>query len=319
MSQNDSHISHNNVARLNTKNVKYRSMTNFNKDLFLNELQVSLNIFTCEDTNMAYDTLVDILVKSLDKHAPIKIKKVCRTHSRFMNKSLSKAIMKRSSLKSKYLKNKNNINRTNYKKQRNLCVKLRDNAIKSDFQKATSNIKTNNKSFFYLIKPYMTNKGALCSTDINLIENSKIITNEKEIAETFIEYYTNIVKYSSGINPANIADTLDPGTSVSDIVNQILVKYRDHPSITCINRSNAHLGTFKFQELSREEVTNELKSTNPKKSIVIDGLPPQIIHTSSEILAKPLTDIINTSIKENIFSSKAKVAAIIPLFKKDNR
>lgn len=59
--------------------------------------------------------VVDIFKILLDKHAPVKIKKVRRNQSRFMNKGLSKAIMKRSSLKSKYLKNKNNINRNNYK------------------------------------------------------------------------------------------------------------------------------------------------------------------------------------------------------------
>ena len=307
------------VARLKTKIVKYRSMKNFNKDRFLNDLKSDLQNFTCEDTNMAYDKLIDIILKLLDKHAPTKSKKVRGNQSRFMNKDLSKAIMKRSYLKSKYLKNKNNVNRTNYKKQRNLCVKLRDNSIKSDFQKTTSNLKTNNKSFFDLIKPYMTNKGALCSTDINLIENGKIISNEDEIAEICIEYYTNIVKYSSGKNPVTIADALEPGTSACDIINRILGQYKDHPSITSINRNNSHLRTFQFQEVNIESVLKELKSINPKKSIGIDGLPPKIIQITCDVLAKPLTDIINKSLKENTFPSKAKIAAILPLLKKENR
>ena len=95
-----------------------------------------------------------------------------------MNKNLSKAIMKRSQLKSKYLKNKNNLNRQNYKKQRNYCVKLRDKAIKNDFDIAFSSLNSNIKPFYDIIKPYLTNKGGLCNTDINLIENGKIITND---------------------------------------------------------------------------------------------------------------------------------------------
>ena len=64
-----------------------------------------------------------------------------------MNKNLSRAIMHRSKLRSKYLKNKNTLNRTNYKKQRNICVKLRDKAIKSDFQNSFSNLKSNSNHF----------------------------------------------------------------------------------------------------------------------------------------------------------------------------
>ena len=67
------------------------------------------------------------------------------------------------------------INRQNYKKQRNHCVKLRDKAIKNDFDKAFSNIKLNSKPFYDIIKPYLTNKGALCGTDINLIENATLL------------------------------------------------------------------------------------------------------------------------------------------------
>ena len=90
-----------------------------------------------------------------------------------MNRDLSKAIMKRSQLKSKYLKNKNNLNRNNFKKQRNLCVKLRDKAIKTDFQNTTANLKSDSKPFYDLIKPYMTNKGALSNDDIILFEKGK--------------------------------------------------------------------------------------------------------------------------------------------------
>ena len=105
-----------------------------------------------------------------------------------MYKSLSKAIMERSKLKSKYLKNKNNTNQANYKKQRNFCVKLRDQTIKNDFDKAFTDMKSNNKPVYTIMKPYLTNKGALTTTDINLIENENIIINESEIANIFNDH-----------------------------------------------------------------------------------------------------------------------------------
>ena len=47
-----------------------------------------------------------------------------------MNKEMSKAIMKRSQLETKYNKTKQEADRNAYKKQRNLCVKLRRKAVK---------------------------------------------------------------------------------------------------------------------------------------------------------------------------------------------
>ena len=307
------------IARLNTKIISYRSMKNFNKENFLNELAQNLDTFNCIDTNMAYDRLLNILISVLDKHAPIKRKKVRGNQSRFMNRNLSKAIMKRSYLKSKYLKNKNNINRANYKKQRNLCVKLRDEAIKSDFQNTTSTLKSNSKPFYNLIKPYMTNKGALCSTDINLMENGKLVSKENVLADIFVDYYTNIVKYSSGKNPISIADTLEIGESYDVIIGAILEKYENHPSIISIKSKITYTDRFRFQSVRESDILKMLKSVDSKKSIGIDGLPPQIVKYSADILAKPLTDIINQSINENIFPTKAKVAAVLPLFKKDDR
>ena len=43
------------------------------------------------------------------------------------------------------------------------------------------------------MKPYLTKKGALCTTDINLIENENSIINELEIANIFNNHYKNVV------------------------------------------------------------------------------------------------------------------------------
>ena len=154
-------------------------MRNFSQANFLRELQHNLHDFRCIDTNISFDEIIYIFTKLLDKHAPIKHKKVCENQNRFMNSVLSKAMMKRSSLKTKYFKNKTVSNRANYKKQRNVCLKLRDEAIKHDFSNCVSNLNKNSKPFYDLLKPYLTNKGAMCCTDINLIEGRKIISDEK--------------------------------------------------------------------------------------------------------------------------------------------
>ena len=59
--------------------------------------------------------MIQIFTKTLDIHAPSKKKIMRGNQNRFMNKELSKAIMKRSRLKSKYHKTKNTFDRIKYK------------------------------------------------------------------------------------------------------------------------------------------------------------------------------------------------------------
>lgn len=223
-------------------------------EAFLNDLSQKLRTLYYDTSSIALDKLVNIFIQLLDYHAPIKRKRVRGNQNRFMNKDLSKAIMKRSQLKSKYLKNKTPLNRLNYKKQRNLCVKLRDKAIKADFSKSFSNIRTNSKPFYDIMKPYLTNKGALCASDISLMENGNIITDDKDISNIFVEYYTNIVKYSSGESPEIIADTLAPGTNVDTIIESIIFHYANHPSIQSIHQNINLTNTFKFRLVTEKEV-----------------------------------------------------------------
>ena len=308
------------VPRIKSKNIHYRSFKTFNGEKFLKELKENVDIdFYISDTNSTYNNLIDILVALLDKFAPMKKKRIRGNQSRFMNKHLSKAIMKRSALKNKYLRDKNVANRDNYKKQRNLCVSMKRNAIKEDLKKTSSNLKGRSKPFYDMIKPYLTNKGALCSNDITLLENNILISNEKELADIFNDYYINIVKYSCDKEPTNIADHLKPGTESDEIIDKIVDTYKNHPSIHRIKATTPEVTPFFFRPTTEDKVITLLKSIDPKKSVGLDLIPPKIIRDSAEILAKPLTDLINQSIKENVFPSKAKIASVLPFFKKEDR
>ena len=88
---------------------------------------------------------------SINTYAPLKILR--GNQSRFMNKELSKAIMKRSALKSKYHKHPNSTNRALFKKQRNICVSLRRKAIKNYFNKSFKNVNVIANLFMTLLNP----------------------------------------------------------------------------------------------------------------------------------------------------------------------
>ena len=62
-----------------------------------------------------------------DKFAPCKKKYLQGNNMPIMNKSISRAFMRRSQLRSNYLKKRSETNRLAYAKQRNFCVSLLKN------------------------------------------------------------------------------------------------------------------------------------------------------------------------------------------------
>ena len=65
-----------------------------------------------------------IFMDTLNKHAPLKQRYIRANNSPFMNSAICKAIMVRSRLRNKLLRNKTEETWIAYKKQRNICVKL---------------------------------------------------------------------------------------------------------------------------------------------------------------------------------------------------
>ena len=52
------------------------------------------------------------------------------------------------------------------------------------------------------MKPFLTNKGSFDNSDIMLIGDIKMITDDKRLTKRFHEhYYINVVERSSGLKP----------------------------------------------------------------------------------------------------------------------
>ena len=110
-----------------------------------------------------------------------------------MTKTLRKAIMRRSNLENKFLKNVTPENKAAYRKQRNLCSKL----YKKERRKYYSNLDpsnfTDNKIFWKTVKPFLTDKGTT-SRKITLIESGEILTEDVKVAETLNCFFSDAPK-----------------------------------------------------------------------------------------------------------------------------
>ena len=118
------------------KLILYRDYENFDVQAFRIELTGRLSEVASDQGLIEnYAIFNDIVSQLLDKHAPLKKKHVRANDGPFMNRTLRKAIMRRSHLRKKYNKNKNDSNLKLYKKQRNQCVKLLRKAKVSYYKK----------------------------------------------------------------------------------------------------------------------------------------------------------------------------------------
>ena len=261
---------------------------------------------------MSLDKLQQTFINVLDKHAPMKHKYTRANQAPFMNKFLQKAVMNRSRLKNKYLRNKTSENREAYKKQRNTCVYM--------FRKGKKNLldaKTviDNKLFWKVINPSFSDK-ACGSENITLIENEEIINNEKEICEIFNNFFSDIV---TNLNIPKIPCSVNVD-STDDTVSIAINKYKNHPSIKEIRNKTPISRKFAFQQVNREEVKLEIINLDPSKAAQEGDIPTRIIKANSDIISNYLHyNFNNNMLDKAIFPKSFKNANIIPIFKKKSR
>ena len=94
--------------------ISYRDYTNYDHYLFRYELSRNLNnlnggLIDCE-------TFESLTIAPLNPHTPLKKKYMRANNQPFMNKTLLKAVMNKSRLRNKFLRNPNNTNKLSYTK-----------------------------------------------------------------------------------------------------------------------------------------------------------------------------------------------------------
>ena len=71
--------------------------------------------------------------------------------------------------------------------------------------------------------------------------------------------------------------------------------------------------------MSPEKVLSILKGINPSKAAGIDNLSSKFLKDGVHVLARPISQLCNLSIKCNPFPRNCKIAKAKPLFKKGSK
>ena len=125
-------------------------------------------------------------------HASGKKKLIRVNQSSFKYKELSKAIMTRTRLRSKFLRNRSAENRENFNKQCNYCVHLVSKSKREHRDNLNRKNVANNKNFWKTVKPFLFSK-ATSRSKIILVENDEFINDDTKVAETLNSFFTEAV------------------------------------------------------------------------------------------------------------------------------
>ena len=125
-------------------------------------------------------------------------------------------------------------------------------------------------------------------------EKGQLIAGDKNITDKFNEYFTQI-----GPSLANSIDIADKATFDT---------YLKKPSFS----------SFQFQYTDAPSVQKIINNLKPKSSAGHDDISSKLLRQIGDIVAHPLSIIVNHSLCTGIFPHRLKLAKVMLLYKKDD-
>ena len=240
--------------------ITYRDLKLFDGLKFREEIKNQLE----QSEKLNVTDFKSIFVSTWNSHAPVKKKVVRDNNAPFMNRTLSKAFMHRSKLKNRYHKFSTEANKNVYKKHRNFCVSLLKKEKKKYYNNLDMKVIENNKTFWKSIKPLFSGK-CKSKRNITLVENGQMVAEKREVAETLNNYFSEAVQRLE-IKKFNSKDEQEIQTeNTDDVIENILEKYKTHPSILKIKESVKVDIKFKFDNTTEDYIYSKIKSLGQKK------------------------------------------------------
>ena len=148
------------------------------------------------------------------------------------------------------------------------------------------------------------------SKNITIVEGEEIISDDKDVVETFSDFFENAVKNLGIEENSEYIQSVD---NIDDPVEAAIHKFRKHPSIIKIKEIvEGNMEEFHFKEVELAEIGNEILALNVNKATTFKNIPPKIIKRNVDICTPYLKNILNSSFQSEIFPDELKLA---PIFK----
>ena len=269
---------------------KYKSNRDFRRfdpHEFISEISgISWDtVYKNSNPQAAYDIFISLLIKVIDKHAPMHKRRVKTKESPWMTKDILMLIRSRDRLKAKAKKSDSTPHWENYKKARNDVTSAVRKAKRNYITKKINSAKDSSKEIWDSLKYLTPNKKN--SRPINSLTINDLPTRGKELANAFNDFFINI------------------GRSVQ----------KECSKLSSNEYSKKVNSNFSFKNVSVTDVMKLLIALPCDKATGPDGVPAKVIPSIAHIIATPLTHVINCSLDKGIIPTQWKIARVTPIFK----
>ena len=207
-------------------------MREFDNDQFLDDLS---NVpwgtaYIYDDVDDLWHHWAKLYNEVLDKHSPIKKKRVRGDQLPWITPDIQREISRRNRMFKQHVKNPTKTSREEFKKQRNKVTSLKIKGMKLFCMETSMNSK-HHGDFWNKMRPLLPSRGKNQSK-IVLIDKERVITDSLTVAETFNNYFSEVAQ--------------------SDGDCKAMEEFVDHPSIGIIAEQT---GDQRFQFALVKSVT----------------------------------------------------------------
>ena len=229
-----------------------------------------------------YDT---VLTSIIDKHAPMCTKNMSvKPPTPWMTPELIKAKICRRKLEKTWRKARTRFNRVRYKAQCHLCNRMMTKAKSQYFSEIISENADNPRRLWNSINNILHRIPPPALPEF---------TSVKSLCDHFSKFFV---------------------TKIETIRSNFPIKIPNIPPVQP-PKIKSKMNVF---ELATEGEIIKLIMKSSSKSCDLDPIPTSLLKDCLDILIKPITDIINLSIKTSTFPEKFKEAHVKPLLKKSS-
>ena len=151
---------------------------------------------------------------------------------------------------------------------------------------------------------------------ITLIENDTIISDDTKVANTFNDYFTNIVK---NLNIQESITEEDIAKNVNVKIDDCISRFRNHESIIRIKQNVNSDNKFQFSTCNLENIEKKITEINIHKPTTYNHIPAKMLVSVKNTSSRYIHYFYNVAIKEGIFPNSLKLADLTPAHKKQEK
>ena len=280
-----------------TRSYNQKSVDNFHSHLNSIDWSFINNIDSAED---AYDAFTLKFRHIYDNHFPIKShsndsrnsRKRRISHKPWITTAILKSINRKDKLHRKYVSHPTLVNQTNLNSYRNKLTTLIRTSKKNYFTNKLDACKHNTKLTWNILNDILGRKTKRNLPSYFYDDNLALITDPSVIANKFNNYFVNV-----GPNLARKIQT-------TNLDHNHFLKNIDSPN-----------NSLFFSPTDNDEIIKICNSFKSGTSSGFDDIKPDIVKSVCNIIAAPLTHIINLSLASGFVPTKLKIAKVIPIYK----